>query len=216
MHKLTILAVFALPAFAGTVVSTFDSNSEGWLAADDGPNTSVIYLAVGGHPGGTIQRTDLTSGYMHFQSPAKFLGNLSSYYNGTLSYDMLQTVADTDPTWFYRELLQGAGVLILHTVGLAPDTSNWVHLSVPLNASAGWIVVPTIQDYTGAPVSDALFQSVLANVTALYITGDLISGSDVTRLDNVVLQSVPEPSTGLPVAVALGVFLSAVRRMRRP
>ena len=82
---------------------------------------------------------------------------------------MLQTVTDTDPAWYYRELLQGAGVLILHTVGLAPDTANWVHLSVPLNAAAGWIFVPAIGDFTGTPVSEAQFQSVMANVTALYI-----------------------------------------------
>ena len=156
---------------------------------------------------------DLTPAYMHFQAPAKFLGNLSAYYNGTLSYDMLRSVTDTDPTWYYRELFQSPGVLILHTVGLAPDTTNWRHFSVPMIAAAGWIVVPTIEDYIGTPVSDALFQSVLANVTALYITGDLISGSDVNRLDNVVLQTAPEPSTWQMTALALGSLLFATSRL---
>ncbi len=152
---------------------------------------------------------------MHFQASAKFLGNLSSYYNGTLSYDMLQSVTDTDPAWYYRELLQGGGLLILHTVGLAPDTTNWRHFAVPLNASAGWIIVPTIEDYSGPAVTDAQFQSVLANLTALYITGDLISGSDVTRLDKVVLQSVPEPGTRVMSGLVLGLLICFASRRRR-
>ena len=88
----------------------------------------MCYLPAGGHPGGAIQRADQTPAYMHFQAPAKFLGNLSTNYNGTLSYDMLQTV---------------------------PDTTNWRHFSVALNAAAGWIVVPAIEDYIGTPVSAA-------------------------------------------------------------
>ncbi len=210
------LLLLSLPAFAGTIVSTFNANSEGWLVADDGANTSVTYLAAGGNPGGAIQRMDASLvGYMHFQAPAKFLGNVSAYYNGTLSYDLLQSVTDTDPTWYYRELIQGAGLLILHTVGLAPDTTNWRHFSVPLNAAAGWIVVPTIEDYSGPAVTDAQFQAVLANVTGLYITGDLISGNDVARLDNVVLQSVPEPSTGLLTGLAFCLLLCFASRLRR-
>ena len=211
-----LLILLSLPAFAGTIVSTFDTSFEGWAVAGDGPATSVTYLSSGGNPGGAIQRVDTSLlAYMHFQAPAKFLGDLSAYYDGTLSYDLIQTVPDTDTAWYYRELLQGGGLLILHTVGLPPETANWRHFSVPLNAAAGWIVVPTIEDYTGTPVTDAVFQSLLANVTALYITGDLISGNDMSTLDNVVLQPVPEPSTGLLTGSAFGALLIAASRLRR-
>ena len=163
MRLFSALLLVSLNTFGGAIVSTFDANSDGWLVADDGANTAVTYVAAGGHPGGAIQRQDADlNGYMHFQAPAKFLGNLTPYFNGTLSYDLLQTVRDTDTTWYYRELLQGAGMLILHTVGLTPDTANWRHFDVPLNAAAGWIAVPTIEDFMGAPVTDAQFQAVLA------------------------------------------------------
>lgn len=213
MKPLLWLSLLALPLTAAPVVSsTFDSNSEAWLVAGDGPNTAVVYLPAGGNPGGAIQRADLTDGYMHFQAPAKFLGNLSAYYNGTLSYDLLQTVPFNDPEWFYRELIEGAGMLILNTAGLPPNTANWVHRSVALNAAAGWIAVASLNDYIGTPITEAQFQAVLANVTALYITGDLISGADLATLDNVTLQAVPEPSTWLFTGAALAALTGALRR----
>jgi hypothetical protein len=212
MKPFLLLTLVTLPLTAGPVVSsTFDSSSEGWLVAGDGPDTSVAYLPAGGNPGGAIRRADQTDGYMHFQAPANFLGDMSAYYNGTLSYDLLQTVPFSDPEWFYRELLEGAGLLILNTAGLPPDTANWVHRSVTLNAAAGWIAVPSLDDYIGTPITEAQFQAVLANVTALYITGDLISGADLASLDNITLQAVPEPSAWLLTAAALA---GLIRRSR--
>ena len=75
--------------------------------------------------------------------------------------------------------------------------------------------MPTIGDYIGAPASETLFQSVVADVTGLFVTGDLISGNDRSTLDKVVVESVPEPATGLLTGAALGALLFAASRLRR-
>lgn len=194
----SLLAVSMLPA-AGAVISSFDSGPEGWTVAGDGANTSVAYVASGCNPGGCIQRTDLTPGYMHFSAPAAFTGNLSMYQGGALSYDLLQVTPSADQSWFYRLVIQGAGMYLLSTVELAPNTSSWVHISTPLVASS-FIVIPGLEDYSGPPATEAQFNNVLGAVTGVFITGDLISGdqstgnADVAFLDNVVL-AVPEPAT---------------------
>jgi len=197
------LLLLATAMFAAPIQSTFDSSSEGWLVVDDGANTAVTHFATGGNPGGFIQRTDATSGYMHFQAPAAFLGNLTPYLNGTISYDLRQTTTSSDTSWFYRVVLQGAGLFLLYSEELAPDTSNWVHRSAPLTEQ-GWIVISGIDQFTGAAATSVQFQNVLANVTGLFITGDLISDAgDVASLDNVTLSEVPEPSTWMMVSFVL-------------
>ncbi len=214
---LIILALASLPA-AGGIYSNFDSGSEGWTVADDGADTSVTYIASGCIPGGCIQRADLTPGYMHFSAPAAFLGDLSIYRGGVLSYDLLQTTSSADPAWYYRSVIQGAGLYLLSTVSGPPDTTSWVRISTLL-VPANFIVIPTLADYLGVPTTQTQFNSVMASVTGLYITGDLISGdqttgnADVAYLDNVAV-TVPEPATA--AFVALGLLLLCRRgRVRK-
>jgi hypothetical protein len=197
------LTLVALIAAAAPIQRTFDVNSEGWLAIDDGVDTSVVYSPAGGNPGGYIQRRDATAGYMHFQAPAAFHGNLTPYLNGTVSYDLLQTTASGDTSWFYRVVLQGAGLMLLYTEELPPDTVNWIHRSVRLNEQ-GWIVISGIDQFSGPAATAPQFQSVLANVTGFFITGDLISDTgDLASLDNVIVAEAPEPSTWMMVSFVL-------------
>lgn len=203
---LLTLAVCSLPAAAG-IISTFNSGSEGWTVAGDGPDTSVTYISSGCLPGGCIQRADLTPGYMHFSAPAAFLGDLSAYRGGVLSYDLLQTTPSADTSWFYRLVIQGSGLFLLSTVELPPNTTSWVHISTAL-VPANFIVIPTLEDYIGAAATQAQLDAVMAGVTGVFITGDLISGDrttgsgDVAFLDNVALD-VPEPATTVLTAAGL-------------
>jgi hypothetical protein len=210
-----LLAVFSLPA-AGGIISTFDSGSEDWTVAGDGADTSVTYIASGCDPGGCIQRSDMTSGYMHFAAPAAFLGDLSKYIGGALSYDLLQSTSSADTSWYYRLVIQGNGMYLLSTVELPPDTGSWVHVSTPLLASS-FMVIPALKDYSGPPASQTQFDAVMGAVTGLFITGDLIDGdqttgnADAAFLDNVALDT-PEPATAAFVAFGLLLLVSVKAR----
>ena len=61
--------------------------------------------------------------------------------------------------------------------------------------------------YGGAP---------LTTFTRLQINGEFITGSDDTRLDNVILGAVPEPHTYLMLSLGLVAVGVGARRMKRP
>lgn len=207
--RLSLLA-FLLAAIlpAASIQSSFSSNSEGWTVTNDGGDTTVVYNAGIGNPPGSISRTDQTNGYMHFSAPAAFLGNQSAFAGGVLVYDMLQTTTSADSSWFYRTVLAGSGLFLLYTQEQAPDNTNWRTMLTPLS-SDGWIVIPTLEDFAGAAATPLQFANVLSNVTGLYITGDLISGTgDLAYLDNVNLTTTPEPgSFGILAAALVGLGL---------
>ena len=207
--RLSFLAlVLAALSPAATIQSSFGTDHEGWTVTNDGGDTSVVYQ------GGSIARTDQTAAYMHFAAPVAFRGDLTGFASGVLAYDMRQTTASADPSWFYRTVLEGNGLLLLYTQELAPDTANFRTLLTPLSAD-GWIVIATLEDYLGSAVTPLQFSGVLANVTGLYITGDLISGQgDFAELDNVILTTTPEPGTFAALAVGLAGLAMARRRAR--
>lgn len=202
-------------ALAGTsfanVISTFDTDSEGWTVAGNDPDNMVQYFSTGGLPGGFIQRTDTSVSYFHFQAPAKFLGNLTGY--SYISYDLLQTVTSNDTSWFYRVVLEGAGLMLLNSVELPVNPTSWVHQQVYFQP-LGWQLITNLGHVSGAPVTAEQFASVLSNVTALYITGDLANMPvDIASLDNVMMINTPEPSTVVLISAGLaGLWL---RRRRR-
>ena len=93
--------------------------------------------------------------------------------------------------------------MLLYTEELPPDTVNWIHRSVRLNEQ-GWIVISGIDQFAGPAATAPQFQSVLANVTGLFVTGDLISDTgDLASLDNVIVAEAPEPSTWMMVSFVL-------------
>jgi uncharacterized protein (TIGR03382 family) len=55
-------------------------------------------------------------------------------------------------------------------------------------------------------------RTVLADLTAIYINGDWLSGTETAGLDNVRLSAVPEPG-GLTLALA-GMIVVALARRR--
>ena len=213
LSLLAILLASLLPA--ATIQSSFNTTSEGWTVTNDGADTTVVYNIGIGNPPGSISRNDQTNTYMHFSAPAAFLGNQSVFAGGLLVYDMRQTTSSSDSSWFYRTVLAGSGLLLLYTQELPPDTAAWRTMVTPLT-SDGWIVIPTLEDYAGAAATPLQFANVLANVTGLYITGDLISGiGDLAQLDNVTLTTTPEPGSFGVLAAALTALALAFRRQTR-
>lgn len=196
MRQAFVILLFSLllsGTGAASVISTFDTDDEGWTVVGDGDDPSVQYFSTGGLPGGFIRRTDNTVSYMHFSAPAKFLGDLSRA--AYISYDLLQTVTSNDDFWYYRVVVEGAGMMLLNQVQMPVNPNGWVHQTVYFQP-VGWEVITHLGHTSGTAVTPEQFAAVLANVTGLHITGDLANMPvDIASLDNVELVETPEPSS---------------------
>ncbi len=220
---LLLLLALATSASADAIAfSTFDTNAEGWNAVSVNGTHQVVGTAArnhtptGSNPGGAIFGSDFSSGTWYFNAPSAFLGNVSSAYNGSLSFDMrrsggtLFNAADV--------VLVGGlpGNLITLTFDIAnAPTSAWTSFDVWLNES-GW----RVGTLTGPPATAEQMQAVLGALSALRIRGEFGSGADTEHLDNVSLNSGPPEPTPEPAALALmGTGLAGcafyVRRRRR-
>lgn len=187
--------------------STFDTGNEGWKKVslkDYGPFDAIVtdggpanYEASGGNPGGHIATTDLDGQTDFFEAPAKFLGDKSGAYGGTLSFDIKLSGS---PNWRTADvvLVGGGSVLVYDT----PDSgTTWTHFAVSLSETAGW----KKGNLSGAAPSQAEFRAVLARLTALRIRGEYIYGSEYNRLDNVIITGTGAVATPMPTPIP-GVF----------
>ena len=171
---------------ANTIASsTFDTGADGWNTVNwdgFGSSSGVTYHPSGGNPGGFISTGDMY-GDTFWKAPSKFIGDRSSAYGGTLSYDIMTT---TPPDWvMYDIYIVGNGNTISYTFNNSP-TANWKHYSVELNEGKGWKSGLVYQS-GGTDATAAQIQNVLANVTDIRIRAEFTYGSDNTYLDNVVL-----------------------------
>ncbi|MGH7453962.1 MAG: laminin B domain-containing protein, partial [bacterium] len=173
--------------FAQDITSQFDTDDEDWRAVNN--NMSIpTYFATGGNPGGYISITDNRSGIAwYWQAPAKFLGDVSSAYGGSLSFDLKQslTINQFDGIDI---ILEGGGLTLVFNTPRNPGTA-WTSYSVSLIETAGW----TKTTLTGPPPTQAEMLSVLSSLTKLQIRGEYSSSTsgDRTDLDNVVLAYNP-------------------------
>ncbi len=203
------LVVTASPAF-GDIVSTFDDGDEGWLIFGDAQGGSVTpdWSASDGNPGGHISAVDnVAGGVWYFLAPEKFLGDRTSSYDQTLSFDLAQTISGSPNPFSSSDIvLVGSGVTITYSLPQHPAYGEWTSYAVELNEAAGWTIGGTGQAATQADILAAL-----GNLTALRIRGEYQSGPDTGSLDNVILGQIPAPGAAALFAVAL----CAARRRRR-
>ena len=209
-----LIAFSSSSSYALTISSTFDTNDEGWIGIPG--EGSASYSATGGNPGGHISVTDIGSGGLLGSgavAPGKFLGDLSAFDGGTLSVDLASIAGAGGPTWsvFGLVWIQGGGTEAFHDliVNAPPIGGSWVSLSTTLDA-ASW------------GVSDAVWASILANVTEIQLGTDAFNGADTIGVDNFSIAtaaaggtgpSVPEPPTIGMLSLGL-VGLAFVRRKR--
>jgi hypothetical protein len=213
-------AALAVPSAQAAIGSTFAADAEGWSVVDivwgagdylaPGTVTAPIH-ADGGNPGGHIRAADPSDQSFFFQAPGAFLGDLESYYGGTLTFD--QQVSPATPEW--RDdpdvVLGGGGVQLLYR-GSANPGSDWTSFSVHLTA-AEW----RVGSLTGVAPTEAEFRGVLAALSVLRIRGEYVTGViETTGLDNVQLTAVPEPETWGMLLAGLGGLAWQVRRRARP
>ncbi|MBK9338634.1 MAG: gliding motility-associated C-terminal domain-containing protein [Lewinellaceae bacterium] len=167
--------------------STFDADNENWGASGDPVNTTAVWFASGGLPGGHIRVTDAaTGGTWYFEAPAKFRGNKCDAYDRYLRWD--QYTSDTTNAQQFGGrpdvVLEGAGLTLIFDNAQNPGLA-WTHYDLLLRENSGW----RISNLAGPAPTEAEFRAVLANVTALRIRGEYRSSADFGGLDNFILES---------------------------
>lgn len=215
------LRFFAVSALFGSlslglraqlVLSDFNAGTDGWLPYTAGAHDATIAVswnATGGAGGtGGLVLNDPGSGVDdYYAAPAKFLGDNSVFYGGTLSYDLKLSIAPGGGT-VDNVILTGNGLSLASAVHPAPLVGSFTSYTLTLTETSGWYLVGTAT----AP-TQAQMQSVLSNTTGLRIWGDWGVGPEAETLDNVRLAAVPEPGTW--ALFGGGVLLLAARRKHR-
>lgn len=220
-RTLLVLAVATASPFANSntasadVMSEFNSGDEGWTLSGDSSSGSATFLGTGGNPGGFIRGNDsVASGVWYFEAPAKFLGNQSSSYGGSLTYELRQRPTGSNVVFSAHDILLEGTSETLRLLNTPPVPQNvvWTSYSATLLESSDWSLSG------GGTPTQAQFQGVLGNLQRLRIRGEFITGGDSGDLDNVVLSTasagpVPEPTSFAVMAGAL--FLWRFRRKSR-
>jgi hypothetical protein len=182
------------------IISTFDTDADGWTVSGNNPTTGGValppdWVPTGGNPGGFIQEQDQRSGAWYWQAPTKFRGSKSTYYDGTLFFDLQQN----DPTRQFSApdvILQGGPTG--NRINLQYDTTAnpaaapaWTRYEVPLRADGTWLNVT--QGITNAPIAtENDMRTVLSRITTLRIRGEyrddpVGTERDIGGLDNAAL-----------------------------
>ena len=186
--------------------SRFDSGMESWSVVsflDIGPFTNVAggpytpsFVATNGNPGGSLSESDPDTQTWFWRAPTKLLGDQSSAYGGSLSFDLKQTATDSQFA-SAGVVLQGGGAVLVFDITNYPGTT-WTSYRVSMRENAGWR-----KDNLGGPSPTAgEFQAILRSLTGLYIRGEYRVGDDVGSLDNVMWGAPTGPG---PTLVALSV-----------
>ena len=91
-----LLSILPSATHAQLAVSTFGTDADGWVVADRSEldlhfigTRPVIHITPGGNPGGFLQASDTTTNWWYWRAPAKFLGDKSIAYGGSLSFDLI-------------------------------------------------------------------------------------------------------------------------------
>ena len=202
----------ATASLSASVSSTFDTGSDGWTVSGTGgaEGMTSTYVAAGHY----FQLSEVGAGpYAYFIAPDKFLGNQSSAFGNALRFDLqldyLKTTSWAD-TNTGDVILKGNGLTLVYNTPNNPNATTWTSYSVPLSVSstAVWRLNSTA---ASSPLAtSAQLQSVLSNISALWIRGEFRGGPENSRIDNVTL--IPEPATWAGLLAAPAFIFARLRR----
>lgn len=173
-------------------VSDFDSGNEGWMIVNigTGPTPSLTYSSTNGAPNGTIYATDGTmgTGIFYFVGGPEFKGDLSAYYNGSLTFDLKMNAATGSfipaPDMIIVKS-DGAQIVSSMPASVHPNNS-WKNFSLSLNEYY-WNYTTTY----GEPVTASDMMVYLSDVKEIYIRGDYKTSVETSWLDNVMISGTP-------------------------
>jgi hypothetical protein len=175
-----VLAIFETASFA-TVVTTFDTDLEGWLITGD---NAFDWDSTGGNPGGCLDVNDLATGTHNYAvAPPRFLGDWSIATGAdTITHDvfLINTSggAHSTGTYVYRIAGPAGWATALNPEALYPPQSTWTTLKVSLDSS----------DWT---IGSGAWTDILSDVTSLRINAEFVYGGEEVRMDNIGLSFSP-------------------------
>lgn len=193
------------------ITSDFTSGADGWdVISTDAYNVGTTlgvnvtapatHVPSGGSPGGYITAFDLDHDDTMFRAPSSFLGDLSAYLDGVLSYARLNPTTALDYNGV-DVVLKGNGVVLTYNAPIPTTNGVWEAQSVTLAPGAGWLL-GSYNSGIAATLSD--FQTALADVTVLAIGAAFTVGVlETTGLDSFRL-STGSAGTSQHDAVAFG------------
>jgi len=166
---------------AGDIISTFDTGKDGWTILGD---AALTWNSSGGNPGGRLRMDEAPAGSIfRLSAPAKFLGDLSVYNGGEVSFDFLR-ISGTGTflwTWGYVRFEGANSDTATGDVGNPPETAGvWTNWSLNLTAST-------------FGKTSAEWSAILADVDTILVYTEMITGDESSAFDN--FQITPEPAT---------------------
>jgi hypothetical protein len=192
--SLMIISLYISSAFSQAPSSIFSNSNEGWTIAGNSSVTAPNYNSTGGNPGGFIDCVENTgNAYWFFVSPSSWSGNWTRFIGSTLRFD-LKSFLETGTAGVHNVRIYSGTSYAAWDYPITPQT-EWTHFEVNLTAS-------NFDRISGTP--GTIFESIISNVTALWIRGDY-GGNDRTGLDNVgigqfpILPPIPKSMPWLPL-----------------
>jgi gliding motility-associated-like protein len=190
-----ILSAAGFTLHAQLISSDFATSADGWTTPADADAT-ITWTGTGGNPGGQVSGSPYvlvlgaTTLYIpfFFEAPAKFRGNRSAYYDGTLRFDLQQVTSNTSLQAAEVQIFNNAGVALYYyppTPFQPPAQPAWTTYSVNLGAASGYW--KTTDSPTGPAATEATLRAFLADIATLQIRGLFRNANVTTRLDNVTM-----------------------------
>ncbi len=165
------------------VVSTFDSASHGWTVGNNGAlgASTPTYAVAGGRTGGYAWITDDSNQWTWFwDAPAEFLGDMSSAFGRTLSFNLTRS-SRTYARDGKDVILRGGGLVLYFDAPWNPGL-GWTHYSIGLDNTSGWRSWPSEELATTEEIL-----TVLSSLGQLRIRAEFRGPGSSGGLDHVVL-----------------------------
>ena len=158
-----------------------------------GDGTGLQRVVSGGNPGGYVvgQDQNVAGTAWGFALPSKFLGDLTMFYGGLLTFDMLvvsgtPAALPTGASDYLVRICSGATNCMVYRPSFTLSTSGWNSIAVSLEDG----------DFVST-VAGVMLKQVLAAVTSIQIRGEVASGSsNRAGLDNVLLTALAPTAAG--------------------
>lgn len=184
---LQVCLVYAGYTVSAQPFSDFSADLDGWTAYCESPCIVTPgpqgWNGVNGNTLGCFKVTDNANGVWYYNSPAEFNIDLTSYYGGSLSFDLKQNgsaasqFSDCDVM-----IVKSDGTRIVYDTPSNPLPANtWVSYLITLS-EAGW----KYTNLAGSAVTYTDFMSFISTFSVIKIRGDFsTSNSETTWFDNV-------------------------------